>query len=129
MKNIVIIVGVIATLTGCVTSPKRMNINDLDRYTVDCEYGPTQQVFLETQMPTLNDRIVSTNVTSSVVGSLVAWKEGSYDQHIATRNGRYAAVTRVKQDQLYRQCAPNYTNPNVCDLAFPESPACQRLRR
>lgn len=129
MKKLVIIVGVIATLTGCVTSPKRMNINDLDRYTVDCKYHDTQRVFLETQMPTLNDRLVSVNATSSIVGSLAAWHEGSYQQHVATRNGRYAAVTRVLTDQLNRQCVPNYTNPNVCDLAFPESPACQRLRR
>lgn len=125
MKQIVVIVGVITFLTGCVTSQKRMDINAYNHFKVDCTYAETQKAFVALQQPTRQDRINSTLATTGAVGVVKTVFEGSFNQHMATRDGRYTAISKTLEHQLNR-CDPNYVEPNVCDLAFPESPACQR---
>ena len=105
-----------------------MSVDDLNYYQIDCSKRDEQIAFLKSQMSTVDDRLSSVFNTASLVGQIGTRIDGSYDQHQAIRNREYDAIARVKIDQL-RRCDTNYRNPNICDLARPESPACQNMRR
>ena len=117
-----------STLVGCASS-QRMDIADLDYYQIDCSKYKEQHAFLRSQMTTSADKLSSMFNTSSILGQIGTRIDGTYDQHEATRGRRYDAVVRLKLDQLNRNCVPGYQTPGVCDLARPESPACQNMRR
>ena len=117
-----------STLVGCASS-QRMDIADLDYYQIDCSKYEEQHAFLTSQMTTTADRLSSMFNTASLLGQIGTRIDGTYDQHEATRSRRYDAVVRVHLDRLNRKCVPGYQTPGVCDLARPESPACQSMRR
>jgi outer membrane murein-binding lipoprotein Lpp len=114
-------------LAGCASS-QRMDIADLNYYQIDCSKYEEQRDFLKSQMTTSTDRLASLFNTASLVGQIASRMDGTYSQHEATRDRRYDAVAKVLLSRLNRTCIPGYQEPGVCDLATPESAACQSLR-
>ena len=119
---------VASALVGCASS-QRMDIADLDYYQIDCSKYEEQHAFLRSQMTSRSDKLSSMFNTASLLGQIGTRMDGTYDQHEATRNRRYDAVVKVQLRALNERCVPGYQTPGVCDLARPESPACQSLRR
>ena len=118
----------LTTLVGCASS-QRMDIADLDRYHIDCSKYEEQHAFLRSQLTSPSDKLASMFNTASILGQIGTRMDGTYDQHEATRSRRYDAVVKVHLRNLNEKCVPGYQTPGVCDLARPESPACQSMRR
>ena len=116
------------SLVGCASS-QRMDIADFDHYKLDCSKYEEQRAFLEIQMSNTNDRVVAAFSTGSTLTQIFSAMNGTYDQHKAIHGRRYDAVARVQLRDLNERCVPGYQTPGVCDLARPESPACQSMRR
>ena len=116
------------SLVGCASS-QRMDIADFDHYKLDCSKYEEQRAFLESQMSNTNDRVVAAFSTGSTLTQIFSAMNGTYDQHKAIHGRRYDAVARVQLRDLNERCVPGYQTPGVCDLARPESPACQSMRR
>jgi hypothetical protein len=116
----------VLVLSGCASS-QRMSISDLNYYQIDCEKREEQIVFLRSQLTSQHDQLSSVFNTGSITGQVVSILDGTYNQHGAIRRREYDAIARVKLMELNTQCG--YANPGVCDLAFPESAACKRMRR
>ena len=115
-------------LVGCASS-QRMDIADFDHYKLDCSKYEEQRAFLESQMSNTNDRVVAAFSTGSTLTQIFSAMNGTYDQHKAIHGRRYDAVARVQLRDLNERCVPGYQTPGICDLARPESPACQSMRR
>lgn len=116
------------SLVGCASS-QRMDIADFDHYQLDCSKYEEQRAFLESQMSNTNDRVVAAFSTGSTLTQIFSAMNGTFDQHKAMHGRRYDAVARVQLRNLNERCVPGYQTPGVCDLARPESPACQSMRR
>ena len=116
------------SLVGCASS-QRMDIADFDHYKLDCSKYEEQRAFLESQMSNTNDRVVAAFSTGSTLTQIFSAMNGTFDQHKAIHGRRYDAVARVQLRDLNERCVPGYQTPGVCDLARPESPACQSMRR
>lgn len=116
------------SLVGCASS-QRMDIADFDHYKLDCSKYEEQRAFLESQMSNTNDRVVAAFSTGSTLTQIFSAMNGTFDQHKAIHGRRYDAVARVQLRDLNERCVPGYQTPGVCDLARPESPACQNMRR
>ena len=127
MKRVLPILTALA-LVGCASS-QRMDIADLDYFQIDCSKYEEQKAFLKSQLTTPADRMASLFNTASIMGQIGTRMDGTYDQHEATRSRRYDAVVKLHLRNLNERCVPGYQTPGVCDLARPESPACQNMRR
>lgn len=115
------------TLVGCASS-QRMAVSDFDHYQLDCSKYQEQRAFLQSQMSSTSDRLVASFATGSLLTEIVSKVNGTYDQHRGIKDRSYDAIARVQLRNLNERCIVGYQNPNVCDLARPESPACRNMR-
>ncbi|CAB4129849.1 hypothetical protein UFOVP116_144 [uncultured Caudovirales phage] len=132
---------VASLLVGCAYSPtvskRRMAIEDLDRYEINCNIAIQQINFLNSQKTTRREVLASRAEVSKY--NLVAKFNGimdpytpntsDYRQHRAQANDEFNHTINYKIEQINQYCLGNYENPNVCYAARPDSPACVEFRR
>ena len=99
-------------LGGC-TTPARMNVVDLNYYTIDCAQQQEQLSFLRRQQPTQNERIIAAMHMTSVTGVLVAASDGTYYEHRASFDRRQDAIANMIIDQIHANCALVQTPPRL----------------
>ena len=126
MLRLVLLASLSLSLVGCASS-QRMSIDDLNHYQIDCDRREEQIAFLHSQLTSPHDRLSSVLNTASLLGQIGTRMDGTYQQHRAVGNREFDAIARVKLMDLNTQCG--FSNPGVCDLAKPESPACRNMRR
>jgi hypothetical protein len=87
---------------GCATNP-RLAFDDLNTFRIDCAKKYEQMAFLESQMPTPNERMVAA-LTRNLIGEFRAALDGKPSEQSRILNREYDAVIKVSLYQLQSYC-------------------------
>ncbi len=99
----VLIIAMSFLLSACATK-RRMDIDDLKFYQIDCNNKEAQLQFLHTQLPTQTDRLLATFKMTGI-GGLVSMKmDGSYKETKAIMSREYDAVAKRLIWELRQNC-------------------------
>ena len=91
-----------ALVAGCAFNP-RMNYDDLNTFKIDCSKKYEQIAFLESQLPTQNERFGAA-LTRGLITELPAHFRGEKSEHSRLVDGDYGFVIRFQISALERHC-------------------------
>jgi hypothetical protein len=114
--NLILIAALTAALTGCaatpnegvfMTTPKaRMSIEDLGMYRLDCNRADEQFEFLNYHLSSKKERISNGLMMTSVFGWFSTYRDGTWPDQWALKEGRYDNTARILIAQLKERCQP-----------------------
>jgi hypothetical protein len=92
----------------------RMNINDLDRFKINCSIKEQQLVWLASQLPTPWE-VFKNDVLGNSILQTVWWHyQGTFEHHQAVRSRRQKAVVKWLMFDLVHQCDWTSIKPAQC---------------
>lgn len=98
---------VVAALTGCAANPmlgQRMSYDDLNTFQIDCSKKYEQIAFLQSQMPTQNQRIAGLFTMGTFTTELPAHFRGEKSENARLVGDDYGAIIRAQISTLERHC-------------------------
>ena len=106
MKRLLAIT-VVAALTGCAANPmlgQRMSYQDLNTFQIDCSKKYEQIAFLQSQMPTQNQRWLGALTMGAFTTELPAHFRGEKSENARLVSDDYGFVIRAQISDLERHC-------------------------
>ncbi len=91
-----------------------MDVVDLNNFQIDCRIGEQQLRFLQTQIPSQNDRLLNGLRMTSLSGNIFSAFEGTYTENRATFDGKQAAIADNLITAIRRHCPPQKPNTPQC---------------
>ena len=128
-------------IVGCSHTPavieRRMSLEDIDSYEIDCKIALQQINFLNNQKTSTSDMRTSRaevskfNFVAKLSGLPDNYTPNSedYRQIKSIANNEYNHLINYKIEQINQYCLGGYENPNICYSYKPNSPACIAFRR
>ena len=98
-----IILATLMTLTGCMTTEARWNTDQLNQFKYDCG-DPYQKGMLESQRVSSGDKIRNTIILSSLTGTFLSMKDGTYRERRNIHEGRRSTVQYETEYQREKFC-------------------------
>ena len=114
LKKLLVSLVLCSTAIAHASDTWRMNIEDLDRFVIDCKIKEQQLVWLSSQLPTPFE-VFKNDVLGSSILQTVWWHwKGTYEQHNAVRSRRQKAVVKWLMFDLVHQCNWETIKPAQC---------------
>ena len=102
MSKVLFLVALVV-LPGCASN--KLDLNVMNKSTVDCTNKEEQIKMYQSQLPSPNERLWSTIVTNSIIGTFISIGAGTYEKHRQIRDHEYDAVARDKIHYLRTYCS------------------------
>ena len=98
-----IFLAALIVLPGCASN--KLDLNVMNKSAVDCTNKEEKIKMYQSQLPTSDERMWSTIVTNSIIGTAISISNGTYEKHRQIRDREYDAVARDKIHYLRTYCS------------------------